>query len=71
VSGSSTKSTRGLSSNTKLQLVPSASQLVTVAVTPKNILNPSCFKKEIKNLSDHIAIEGGNRRKAGNEVKNI
>jgi hypothetical protein len=71
VSGSSTKSTRGLSSNTKLQLVPSASQLVTVAVTPKNILNPSCFKNEIKNLSDHIALEGGNRRKAGNEVKNI
>ena len=32
-----------------LQLVPSASQLSTIAVTTKNILNPSCFENERKN----------------------
>ncbi|KAL4554895.1 hypothetical protein LXL04_037504 [Taraxacum kok-saghyz] len=45
VSGSSTKSTSGLSSNMRLQQVPSLSQFVTDAVTPKNILNPTCLKE--------------------------
>lgn len=43
MSGSSTKSTSGLSSKMRLQLLPSASQFVTDAVTPKNIFNPTCF----------------------------
>lgn len=64
LSGSSTKSTKGLFSKMRENSSPAGLQLVMLGVMPRYILNATCRENRMEN-SEHYAIAKGSEQNCG------